>query len=86
MTKRWVFALDATYRHQGNTFVIGYSITNPVQPVQLDSGTTDAFGLAPAIEYNWKRNLGVLLGVRLISAGRNTPATITPAIAVNFVH
>jgi len=28
----------------------------------------------------------VLLGTRLIPAGRNTPATITPAIAINYVH
>jgi len=86
MTKRWVFALDATYRHQGNTSVIGYNISDPVQPIQLSSRTADAFGLAPAIEYNWKRNLGVLLGARLIPLGRNTAITITPALAINFVH
>jgi hypothetical protein len=33
---------------------------------------------------NRKRNLGVLLGARVIFAGRNTAPTITPA--VNFVH
>jgi hypothetical protein len=29
--------------------------------------------------------MGVLLGVRIIEIGRNTTATVTPAIAVNMV-
>jgi hypothetical protein len=86
VTKHWVLALDATYRHQGNTPVTGYNISDPTEAVRLNSGSTDAFGLAPAIEYNWKSNIGILLGARLIPAGRNTAVTITPAIAVNFVH
>jgi len=87
LTQRWVLALDATYRHQGNTSVSGfYILSSTSSDVQLNSGTSDAFGLAPAIEYNWKRNLGVIVGARIIPAGRNTTATITPAVAVNFVH
>lgn len=86
LTKHWVLALDATYRHQGNTPVSGYNIWDPAQPIRLNSGDTGAFGLAPAIEYNWNHNLGVLLGARVIPAGHNTAFTITPAVAVNFVH
>jgi hypothetical protein len=47
VTKRWVAALDATYRHQGNTTVTGYSISDLAQPIRLSSGSADAFGLAP---------------------------------------
>lgn len=87
LTRRWVLALDATYRHQSTTALTGYNILNSTPArIQLDSGSSDAFGLAPAIEYNWKRNLGVLVGARVIAAGRNATATITPAIAINFVH
>jgi hypothetical protein len=86
LTRRWVLALDATYRHQGNTPVNGFNTSSPLQPVHFDSGSSDALGLAPAIEYSWKRNLGVLLGARFIPAGRNTNASISPAIAINFVH
>jgi hypothetical protein len=46
----------------------------------------DAWWTGPAIEYSWKPKIGVLLGVRLIPAGRNTNETITPAIAINFVR
>lgn len=86
LTKHWVLALDATYRHQGNTPATGYSLSDPTQPVRLNSGSSDAFGLAPAIEYNWSPTLGVLLGMRVIPVGRNTVSTITPAVALNIVH
>jgi hypothetical protein len=87
LTRRWVLALDATCRYQGNTAVSGYNSPDPAQPsVHLDSGSSAPIGFAPAIEYSWKPNLGVLIGVRIIAAGRNTPTTITPALAINFVH
>lgn len=83
LTRSWVLALDATYRYQNDTRVTGYE---NLQSVRLDSGSSAAFGLAPAVEYSWKPNLGVLLGMRLIPVGRNTAVTITPALAINFVH
>ena len=86
VTQRWVLALDATYRYQGNTPVSGYNISNPSAPLLLNSGSSQAFGLAPAIEYNLTRNLGFLLGTRLFPAGRNTDVSITPAVAINYVH
>jgi hypothetical protein len=91
LTRRWVLALDTTYRHNGNTRATGYNtldanrVRNP-SGLQLDSGSSEAFGFAPAIEYSWKPNLGMLVGARIIPAGHNTHASITPAIAINFVH
>ena len=88
VTRNWVFALDATYRNTRNTRVTGYGSESgsPMTPLAMDSGVSDAYGFAPAFEYSWKPNIGVLLGVRLIPAGRNTNETITPAVAVNFVR
>jgi len=86
LTRNWVLALDVTYRHNGNTPVIGYSILDPMHNLEMNSGPRDAFGLAPAIEYNWSRNLGVIFGTYVIAAGRNTSATITPVVAINLVH
>jgi hypothetical protein len=91
LTRRWVLALDTTYRHNGNTRATGYNtldanrVRNP-SGLQLDSGSSEAFGFAPAIEYSWKPNLGMLVGARIIPAAHNTHASITPAIAINFVH
>jgi hypothetical protein len=89
LTRSFVLALDVTYRHTGNTRVTGHNIGIPPGVrtlIELESGSSDALGLAPAIEYSWKSNLGVLLGVRVIPAGRNTAATVSPAVAINMVH
>ena len=97
LTQRWVLALDATWRHARDTRVDGYDAlagggagagagAGIPQEVHLNSGSSDAFGLAPAIEYSWKSAMGVLLGTRIIAAGRNTAETITPALAVNIVR
>ena len=86
LTQHWVLALDATWRNQTNTRVSGYSLSDPSQPVILNSGSSRAFGVAPAIEYNFNSKVGVIAGVRAFPAGRNTTNSITPAIAVNIVH
>ncbi|MFN8580176.1 MAG: hypothetical protein U0163_04250 [Gemmatimonadaceae bacterium] len=91
VSKQWVLALDVTYRRQASTRVSGVDavdVNSQVAPVPFhaSSPTSIAYGLAPAIEYNWSPNAGVLLGVRLITAGRNTGASTTPAIAVNIVR
>lgn len=85
-TQHWVLALDATYRYQGNTTVTGYNTANPGAPFSLNSGSSQVLGVAPAIEYNLTSKLGFLLGTRLFPAGRNTAVSITPAIAINYVH
>jgi hypothetical protein len=86
-----VLALDAVYRHDNDTRVSGRDIlaagSAPASPtIRFDLGSRETFALAPAFEYSWTRSLGVLLGARFIPAGRNTTASITPAVAINFVH
>jgi hypothetical protein len=86
LTRNWVLALDATYRHTGNTRITGYDMGESPPNIVQNTGSSDAVGFAPAIEYNWKPTLGVLLGTRIIAIGHNTATTITPAIAINIVH
>ncbi len=87
LTRSWVLALDVTYRHGRNTHLTGYDTADPVRAqITLDSGPSDAFGLAPAVEYSWTSNVGVLFGTRLIVAGRNTAASVSPAVAINIVR
>lgn len=84
VTRHWVLALDAVYRHTHNTRVRGLDALGAA--TVFDSGSSRSFALAPAVEYNFNANVGVLLGVRAIVAGRNTSAHVTPAIAVNIVR
>lgn len=88
LTRRWVLALDLFHSHNDATRVVGRDDVPglPRAPVRVTSGSSDAFGYAPAVEYNFTSSLGVLLGVRVITGGHNTQRSITPAIAVNYVH
>lgn len=91
LTRSWVLALDATYRYQRSTRVIGNdAVASPSAQespqIRLNTGYNDAIGFAPAIEYSCNSKVGILLGARVIPIGRNTAATITPAIAINIVH
>jgi hypothetical protein len=91
LTRSWVLASDVMVRRTGNTRVTGTAALGPdgmpIPPsTSMDLGSSEAFIVAPAVEYSWRPDLGVLLGVRVIAAGRNTAATITPALAINYVH
>jgi len=89
LTRSWVLAFDIVYQHNDSTRVSGSSPAAPPVPgssqVERQSGSSYSLGFAPAIEYNWSSRMGVLLGVRIIEIGRNTTATVTPAIAINMV-
>ncbi len=79
ITRSWVFASDLVYGFTGDTFL--------GQPVGVaDLGSSHSFAFAPAMEYNWTSNAGLIAGVRFFPAGRNTSASITPVIAINMVR
>ena len=86
-TRGVVAAFETVYRRDGSTRVFGSDIgEGGMAPVRVESAVSHTLAVAPALEFSWRNNIGVLFGVRVIAAGRNTPFTITPAIAVNFVH
>jgi hypothetical protein len=89
LTRQWVLAIDANYQDGGSTRVSGREpVPGSPDPaaVDLNSGTARTLYVAPAVEYSWTANLGVLVGVRLTAMGRNGALTLTPAVAINFVH
>ncbi len=90
MTRRWVLALDLIYSHNGSTRVSGQEVASHGDPfppdTPLGSGSSSTLGFAPALEYSWTPNIGLLLGVRVIPATHRTASSITPAIALNYVH
>lgn len=88
LSRHWVIAMEGTYRTQANTTVQGTNSAQSVSQsvVNENLGSNDAVSLAPAVEYNVKPALGVLFGMRLVPTGRNVDRTMTPVLAVNFVH
>lgn len=79
VSRRVALAADVFYSRNGATRMTGL-------PIVTDFVATHAFGAAPAIELSFTQNLGVLLGVRLIPGGGQMARSITPAVAINFVH
>jgi hypothetical protein len=51
----------------------------------MSSGASSSLGLAPAIEYNFSAQIGVIFGAKLFAAGRNTGDAIIPVTAINVV-
>ena len=89
VTREWVLALDLVYSHSRSTRVSGRNLDEISQvetPVSYRISASDSLAIAPAVEYSWKPNLGVLLGTRFIPKWGSTPASVTPAIAINYVH
>ncbi len=91
VTRNWVLALDAAYRHNWSTRVTGVNAPSAGSgqgptSVVMNSGSSEVFAFAPAIEYNWRSYLGIIVGTRVIPDSHNTKSTITPVMAINFVH
>jgi hypothetical protein len=93
VTSNWVLALDVVYQHNASTSVSGSlpggaappGAGTPAMPYESESGSSWSIIFAPAVEYNFSRAVGVITGVRIIEIGRNTTASVTPAVAVNMV-
>jgi hypothetical protein len=83
VTRNWVLALDAIYQHNGSTTVAG---VQNAKSLRLDSGSSWAPGLAPAVEYNLSPSLGVIFGARVVVNGHNSAGSVAPVMAINFVH
>ena len=85
ITRKWVLAMDLIYRQTADTRIFHQRDSSSAASVIERVRIYPLFGVAPAVEYNWHPNFGVLLGTRLIPRERGTGATVTPAIAVNCV-
>jgi hypothetical protein len=83
LTRRWVAALDIAWQRDAATRVSGVDAAGAAY--ERRAPVSQALILAPAIEYNISPALGVIAGARIIPAGRNTTASVTPVIAVNYV-
>ena len=78
LTRNWVLALDVQYEHDANTAVRGLAF-------RADSGSSEVFTLAPAVEFNFNSRIGVIAGALITPAGRNASAIVAPVVALNMV-
>jgi hypothetical protein len=82
VTRNWVAALDVAWQRDAATEVAGVL---DGAAVQRRYPVSQALILAPAVEYNFTPKVGVIVGARIVPAGRNVTASVTPAVAVNWV-
>jgi hypothetical protein len=84
LTRSWVLALDLTTSRGAGTEISG-ELGSMSPAIRLNLPRTRSYAIAPAVEYSWKRNLGVLLATRIIPRGENVQGSVTPAVAINWV-
>ncbi|SDD32016.1 transporter [Kordiimonas lacus] len=81
LSRSWVLAVDLSYSHTERTSVQGLLDGGAYA---YRSGTADSFAIAPAVEYSWSENKGILAGVRIVPKSHGTPSSITPVIALSL--
>ena len=87
LTRSWVLALEFNNRYQAATRVREADLdSTATRTTRLDAPAADAFAIAPAVEYSWTPNIGVLLAMRVIPQGHHTTRSITPVIAINILR
>jgi hypothetical protein len=90
VTRNWVAALDVIYEHDSSTRIVGqyprlHDNAVEVVDVHTESGFSRSLAIAPAVEYNWTSNVGIIVGAKIVTAGRNTTAAVIPVAALNMV-
>jgi len=82
VTQQWVLALDLVQNYSNAASVTG-AIGDAVFAT-TEGSSSSAFSLAPALEYNFNANVGVVAGVQFSVAGRNSSSYIAPQIALTM--
>lgn len=86
VTRNWVLATDLVWVHNASTSLTGSEpAAGGSAPVDTQSGSSEYFAVAPAVEYNFSSRVGVIFGARIFVAGRNTGSSVTTAAAINMV-
>ena len=82
LTQRWVLALDLLYDNAAGFRLDG--TRGDGTRLQQRSPSSSSFAVAPAVEYSWSANAGIIAGVAFSGAGSNTSSFIAPQIAVSL--
>ena len=55
-------------------------------PAEIGSGSSDALSLAPALEWNFTENLGIIGGLWFSLKGRNANEFLSYVLSINIVY
>lgn len=85
LAKRWAFACDFVGAWNKKTHFSGNPGTNADgTPAILGNKSGIQYSMAPALEYNWSANLGVIGGCWFTFAGKNSAKFWNAIFAINY--
>lgn len=84
INKNWGLSFDMQYLHQNRTRFKGHKGMTLDVPNIIGYASSEQLSLAPAVEYSWSNNLGLIAGAWFSIAGRNAPEFATGIIAINI--
>lgn len=84
LTQNWGLACDLEYLHVNKTRFKGHPGKSHGHPNEIGFPSSERWSLAPAIEYCWSENLGLIAGVWFTLAGRNTDQFASAIIALEI--
>jgi hypothetical protein len=79
LDSRWVLVNELVFNRSGTL-----RMKDAARPA-WKHGPSHDLSLAPAVEYHFNANLGLIAGVQFSVAGRNTPSYVAPQAALNMV-
>ncbi|HEY4294590.1 transporter [Luteibacter sp.] len=83
LNPRWVLVGEAIWNRASAIDISGAIGGAPRQARRL--APSHDVGLAPAVEYHFSPNMGLIAGVQFTVAGRNTDDYVAPQVALNMV-
>ncbi|HSW86437.1 MAG TPA: hypothetical protein VLG49_02935 [Rhabdochlamydiaceae bacterium] len=86
LNQQWVLALDIVNFYGNKTRFSGKKGTISGVPAKVTLPSMNQISLAPALEYNWSANIGIIAGAWFTVAGRNAPDFLQWVIAFNLYH
>jgi hypothetical protein len=85
--QNWVFAIDNSYTHIDKTHLKGNQVVRAQRsPLNTSINSSEQFSLAPAIEYNFSAQAGLIAGAWFTVAGRNSTRFEGGAISFVYVY
>ena len=85
LNQNWVFAIDLMELYGNRTRFSGKpGVGLDGLPATVGSGSSDTLSLAPALEYNFSKALGIIGGVWFSVRGRNAEDFISYVLSVNY--
>ena len=87
LTQNWVLALDNVYTHVDESRFYGTVGTDGTgAAASVGEPTSEQISFAPAIEYNFSGNFGIIVGAWVTGWGRNSEIFRSGVINIDYTY